>query len=117
MFSVLISGISGLYIAFFANEGIISKLGFISLSIVWLISTIWSYKAIKNRHIVLHKKLMVYSYATCFAAVTLRVWLPLLTIALGTFSKAYPIVAWLCWVPNVIVAYFINMNTSQIVKE
>lgn len=51
---------------------------------------------------------MIYSYAACFAAVTLRIWLPLLTAAfLGDFIKAYTIVAWLCWVPNIIVAYFI----------
>jgi len=39
-------------------------------------------------------------------AVTLRLWLPLLTIALGAFIPAYRIVAWLCWVPNMVFAYF-----------
>lgn len=51
---------------------------------------------------------MVYSFSATFAAVTLRFWLPLL---LGLFrldfSVAYPIVAWLCWVPNLLVARWI----------
>ncbi|GAB4428835.1 MAG: hypothetical protein OHK0039_47410 [Bacteroidia bacterium] len=44
------------------------------------------------------------SYAACFAAVTLRLWLPILTALLGDFLPAYRIVAWLCWVPNLLVA-------------
>jgi len=48
---------------------------------------------------------MIYSYAECFAAVTLRIWLPLLTLVLGEFLTAYRIVAWLCWVPNILFAY------------
>ena len=50
---------------------------------------------------------MIYSYAACFAAVTLRIWLPLLIVSLGDFITAYRIVAWLCWVPNLMVAYFL----------
>jgi hypothetical protein len=48
---------------------------------------------------------MIYSYAACFAAVTLRVWLPFLTLIFGEFVLAYKIVAWLCWVPNMIFAH------------
>lgn len=36
-----------------------------------------------------------------------RVWLPLLIMAFGDFIVAYSIVAWLCWVPNLLVANFI----------
>lgn len=50
---------------------------------------------------------MIYSYAACFAAVTLRVWLPLLMIVSGDYLVAYIIVSWLCWVPNMVVANLI----------
>jgi hypothetical protein len=51
---------------------------------------------------------MIYSYGACLAAVTLRFWLPLLTVGFQLdFSVAYPIVAWLSWVPNLIVARWI----------
>ena len=110
--SVLISGICGLYIAFFATGGMISILGFAGLGIIWLTSTILAYKAIKKGEIKSHEKFMIYSYAACFGAVTLRIWLPTLTIIMGGFVEAYRIVAWLAWVPNIIVAYFIIKKKS-----
>lgn len=110
--SVLISGICGLLIALYATGGIISKLGFFTLGIIWLSTTILSFKAIKNGHVELHEKFMIFSYAACFAAVTLRIWLPILTSVMGEFIGAYRIVAWLCWVPNIILAYFIVRKTK-----
>ena len=105
--SVLISGFSGLYIAYFATGGIISILGFASLGVIWLATTFLAYKAIKNGNVSVHQNLMIYSYAACFGAVTLRIWLPLLISLMDGFTDAYRIVAWLAWVPNIIVAYFI----------
>lgn len=115
--SVLISGICGLFIALYATGGIISILGFFSLGLIWLTTTISGFKAIKKGNIELHEKFMILSYAACFAAVTLRVWLPLLTIAMGEFNSAYRIVAWLCWVPNIIVAFLIIRNKRTQTKR
>jgi hypothetical protein len=51
---------------------------------------------------------MIRSYALTFAAVTLRIWLPFLIGILGlTFIEAYKIVAWLSWIPNILVAELI----------
>jgi len=111
--SVLISGICGLFIALNATGGIISILGFFTLGLTWLTTTILGFKAIKKGNIKSHEKFMIFSYAACFAAVTLRVWLPLLTIAIGEFNSAYRIVAWLCWVPNLIVAFLIVRNKRK----
>ena len=102
--SALISGLCGVYLGFFATGGIVSSLGFISLGIIWLFTTTRAYIAVKNKDLSLHQGMMIYSYAACFAAVTLRIWLPLLTIIFGEFLLAYKIVAWLCWVPNMIFA-------------
>ncbi len=112
--SVLISGISGLYIALFATGGIISKLGFFTLGIIWLSTTIIGFKAIKKGNIELHEKFMIFSYAACFAAVTLRIWLPILTSVMDEFISAYRIVAWLCWVPNIIIAYYLTKNKKPV---
>ncbi|MFD2101591.1 DUF2306 domain-containing protein [Flagellimonas iocasae] len=101
----LISGACGVYIAHYADGGLIPALGFICLGIVWIYTTIKAYLAIRKKDLSLHQGMMIYSYAACFAAVTLRIWLPLLTIALGEFLVAYKIVAWLCWVPNMIFAH------------
>lgn len=105
--SVLISGLCGLYIALYATGGIVSVLGFFSLALVWLSTTILAFNAIRKRKLLLHEKFMIFSYAACFAAVTLRIWLPLLTMATGEFDSAYRIVSWLCWVPNMAVAFLI----------
>lgn len=104
--SVLISGICAVGIGFFATGGWIPSLGFVLLGLVWLYTTMIAYSAIRKKDLSLHQGMMIYSYAACFAAVTLRIWLPLLQLAFGEFLIAYKIVAWLCWVPNLIFAHF-----------
>lgn len=106
--STLLSSTAGIGIGFYATGGIVSSFGFISLGLIWFITTIKAYLAVKNKKIQKHQKLMIYSYAACFAAVTLRIWLPLLIIFIGDFIPAYRIVAWLCWLPNLFVAYLLN---------
>lgn len=103
--SVIISGICGIYIGFYATGGWIASLGFIFLGIIWLFTTIMAYNAARKKDFSLHKGFMIYSYAACFAAVTLRIWLPLLNIVFDDFIVAYRTVAWLCWVPNMVFAY------------
>lgn len=103
----LISGISGLYIALYATGGYSTKIGFLGMAIFWFITTLFGFLAIKKGNIIKHQKLMIYSYSVCFSAVTLRIWLPILTATLGGFLPAYRIVAWLSWIPNIIIAYFI----------
>lgn len=106
--SVLISSICGFYIALFATGGIISMIGFISLDIIWLTMTVLGFLTIIKKDIESHKKLMIYSYSACFAAVTLRIWLPILEISIGNFIIAYRVVAWLSWVPNIMFAYYLT---------
>ena len=112
--SVLISGFCGLFISLNATGGIISVLGFFSLSIIWLSTTFLGFTAIKKGNLDLHEKYMIFSYAACFSAVTLRIWLPLLVVLVGDFNNAYKIVAWMCWVPNIIFAYFIIRKNRKI---
>lgn len=112
--SVLISGLCGLFIALYATGGIVSILGFFTLSLICLTTTILGFKSIKKKDINSHEKFMIFSYAACFAAVTLRIWLPLLTIAMDDFNSAYRIVAWFCWVPNIIVAFLIVRKKNNI---
>lgn len=114
VFSALISGLCGMYIAFYATGGIISMLGFGLLGIFWITTTYLAFEAIKNRDILRHEEMMIYSFAACFAAVTLRIWLPSLTYLFNDFFIAYRMVAWLCWVPNIIVAYLIINQRKSI---
>jgi len=114
-----VSGVAAVYISFFASTGWVAGLGFGSLGVIWLYFTLQAYRSVRQRNLRKHESQMVYSYSACFAAVTLRLWLPLL---LGVFhldfKVAYPIVAWLCWVPNLLVARWITsrMNLPKVIS-
>ena len=93
--------IAGLIIAPFAMGGSIAQTGFFVLGWVWLAVTGMGLRTLLRGQYQAHRQWMIRSYALTFAAVTLRIWLPLLQFALGLdFITAYMIVAWLCWVPN-----------------
>ena len=103
--SVWISGIPGFYIALHASGGLSPKLGFGVGAVIWLLITTFGYLTIKRGNVESHKKLMLYSYAGTFGAVTLRLWLPVLIFIFGEFVVAYQIVAWLSWLPNMLVVF------------
>lgn len=115
--SVLLSGFAGFYIAFYATGGWISSLGFMGLAAFWILSTVRCFTYIQKGNLVRHQQMATYSYALCFSAVTLRIWLPLLVILLKDFNQAYSIVAWLCWIPNLWVAYWINHLESPALSD
>jgi hypothetical protein len=98
----MISGSAGLYISFFATGGWIASWGFGALAVFWLITTSKAYLTIRNGEIDNHKMWMIRSYALTFAAVTLRIWLPLAQVLQFDFIEAYRVIAWLCWVPNIL---------------
>ncbi len=110
---VILSSLSGIHIGFYATGGYIASLGFICLGLIWFSTTFFAFQYARKGNYQIHKKLMIYSFSACFAAVTLRIWLPLLTLVFQDFFIAYKIVAWLCWTPNLIVAYLINKNKGS----
>ncbi|EAZ83196.1 membrane protein [Algoriphagus machipongonensis] len=114
--AVFFSGLAGVYVAIYTLGGIIASMGFALLGITWLITTLMGWKTAKAKDFVSHENWMIYSYAACFAAVTLRIYLPFLENIMGGFIPAYQIVAWLCWVPNMAVAFWLvrkNQPSSQ----
>ena len=107
LLAVIISGVPGFFIAFHATGGVSPKLGFSIGAVLWVLLAVLSYTAIRKGNVTAHRNFMIYNYAGTFGAVTLRLWLPLLILVYGEFKSAYQIVAWLSWLPNMIVAYFI----------
>jgi uncharacterized membrane protein len=101
--SVLIAGVSGLRLAIASQGGMIAHAGFAVLACAWLVTTTRGFLRIRAGDDIDHRAWMIRSYSLTFAAVMLRVYLPLaLTIGVP-FEIAYPAIAWLCWVPNIIV--------------
>ncbi len=103
----LLGAMGGTYIGFFSTGGLVPAAGFVSLGIIWFCSTLMGYLTIMDKKIAQHQRMMIYSYACCFAGVTLRTYQLFLIMYFGDFISAYKIVAWLCWVPNVVVASLI----------
>ena len=92
-------------LAGYADGGLAAKLGFFLLAVAWLVSGWQAYAAIRRGDVTTHQLWMTRNFALTFAAVTLRLYLGLMTGPLNLeFAEAYPVVAWLCWVPNLIIA-------------
>ena len=99
---VLAGGISGALLAPFASTGYIAGAGFFLLALAWLSSTIMAVFAARAGDIPKHKRWMIRSGALTFAAVTLRLYLPFAFIPGVSYDIAYPMIAWGCWVPNLL---------------
>lgn len=110
--AVLLSSLAGFYIAFYATGGLPAALGFMSLSAIWFYTTLMAYIRIRSGQVVQHRNMMIYSYACCFAAVTLRLWMPFLIAMTGHFETAYIVAAWWCWVPNLAIAYLLTRRSA-----
>jgi uncharacterized membrane protein len=105
LLGVLVGGLAGLYLAFLAYGGLPARVGFGMLAGLWLLTGWLAYARIRAKQIQRHRRWMIRNYSLTFAAVTLRLWLIGLQ-ALGGVPQleAYVTVAWLSWVPNLLVA-------------
>ncbi|MCR6523672.1 DUF2306 domain-containing protein [Lysinibacillus capsici] len=112
---ILIGGISGFYTALYSTGGIISHFGFGILAILWIYTGLMvTYFAIKGEKY-LHRAWAIRSYSLTFVAVTLRLWLGLFALIFGgeAYASYYVVISWLCWVPNLIIAWF---YTAPLIK-
>ena len=109
----MITAISGFFISFYATGGLIPALGFGSVALIAFFTTLKAYLDIRKGDVVSHKKMMMYSYACCFAAVTFRLWQTLLFLVLNDFEIIYPIAAWMGWAPNLLVTYWIIQKKER----
>lgn len=118
MIGILLGGVSGLYLSFYATGGLVGKSGFGLLSVFWLISAYQALNRVRNKKIQEHQNWMIRNYSLTFAAVTLRLWLPLFVLLFGLehFELSYAVISWLAWVPNLIIAEIVikqNINKRQ----
>lgn len=111
--AVLSSGSAGLVLATQTSAGSVAAAGFGSLAVLWLATTLQAYRAIRAREVARHRVWMMRSFALTLAAVTLRVYLPVSQLAGVSFTIAYPVIAWLCWVPNLALAELLSRRTAS----
>lgn len=107
-------GILGFYMSVYSLGGWITHLGFGTLAVLTTFTTAVAYLKIRQGEVNLHREWMIRSFSLIFAAVTLRLWLPLLVIAhKGAFLPAYLWVSWVCWVPNLVLVEFYIARSAQ----
>lgn len=102
---LLVTGPAGLLMSFYANGGLGSRIGFVMLSVLWILFTaIALYKAIKKDFIA-HRSFMIRSFALTLSAITLRIWKVLLAHYTDILPMdRYRLIAWLGWGLNFLVA-------------
>ncbi|WP_395790686.1 DUF2306 domain-containing protein [Aquimonas sp.] len=101
---VAIGGSGGLLLALTAQGGVPARLGFFCLASAWLLSGVIAFVRVRAGDFVDHRRWMLRNYALSLAAVSLRVWMALSGLLGVEFEQAYPVAAWLCWLPNLWVA-------------
>nr|WP_255807636.1 DUF2306 domain-containing protein [Cohnella mopanensis] len=114
-YCVLLGGVTGVYLAFYATGGWVSSVGFLLLALLWIYTLVRGIRAITvNKDRREHQRWMTRNYALTFAAVTLRLYLPISIAAFGieSFNDYYRVIAWLCWIPNLFFAQWL-LNRSN----
>jgi uncharacterized membrane protein YozB (DUF420 family) len=100
----LVGGAAGLILAFGSSAGPIASAGFGSLAVIWIAVTLLGWRAVLQRRFANHRRWMIRSWALTLAAVTLRLYLPLVTALDLPFLPWYRAISFLAWVPNLIAA-------------
>ena len=97
-------GASALVLAAGISSGVVAGAGFATLGVGWIFATAQGWRMARARQFSEHSRWMIRSFALTFSAVTLRAYM--LTVGMLGFDmrSAYPTIAWLCWVPNAILA-------------
>ena len=102
--SCLIGAIGGVWLATYSISGVWGQSGFGLLGIFWFSMTLRGYLSARDGDFEDHRRWMIRSYALTFAAVTLRLQLGIVGANGWDMSVLYPIIAWSCWLPNLIAA-------------
>lgn len=117
--SVFISALAAIYNAQYAFGGMPSRLGFSTLAVLWLATlgaSIWNIVVRKN--VAWHAFWMIINFSLTFAAVTLRLQIASFAYPPENFELAYPIIAWTCWIPNLIIGFLIaRREKAKIISE
>jgi uncharacterized membrane protein len=108
--SALICSLSGIYVGFYATGGFISAAGFITVACIYFYTTLQGFLSIKKGQIIQHQNFMTYSYAVCLSAVSLRLATPTAYLLGLDYTSSYQVIAWMAWIPNLMIAYWINKN-------
>lgn len=116
---IFITGPAGLLMGIYANGGLTSKVAFVTLAILWIVITVMAVKRAKEGDYDAHRDFMIRSFALTLSALTLRAWKWGINNSVDDLPPmdVYRVVAWLGWVPNLLVAEFIIWRYKYQAKQ
>jgi hypothetical protein len=115
------AGPTGLYLGFYSEAGYLASIGFIGMSLAWMIPTFMSVYTVSKGNVAGHYKWTIRSYAMTLAGVTLRIMTP---IGIHYFNWSYDftfiITAYIPWMFNLglaeIIIYTKQHKMPEIIK-
>jgi len=123
--SILVAAIAGAVLSPYSVADGVGFAGFGLLAVAWFTCALASYRTIRRGDVAAHRRWAIRTFALTYAAVTLRLWLGVMIgVQAGimgidgdlAFDRAYHIVPFLAWVPNLILAeVIIDRTTSRAV--
>jgi uncharacterized membrane protein len=110
-----IGALTGLVISTVGSVALLGFFGFGSLAVLWGWTGWKAYRSIRAGRVAEHQAWMIRCFALTYAAVTLRLWIGVLvavqlpfigpdTDPVAIFDTAYAPVAFLSWLPNIVIA-------------
>lgn len=111
--SVLLSAVAGFALALTATGGLVAKVGFATMAVISFYSATLAFTSIRAKQVEAHKRWMIRSYALTLSGVTLRVYLGLFFASGMSFSEFYPVLAWISWVPNLLIVEWFILQREQ----
>jgi hypothetical protein len=101
---VALGAVAALPLSINSFGGPVAGLGFAALALVWLGCTFAGVAAARTERRHAHREWMVRSGALTASAITLRLYLPLPELVGLDYEQGYRLIAWGCWLPNLVVA-------------
>lgn len=115
--AVGLSALGGLYLSPGSLASNSFGIAFIALALAWLYTGWHAYASIRRRDVQAHRRWMIRNFALTYAAVTLRIEMPILIVAGMDEILALNIVGWACWVPNLVaVEWWIRRRAKPMLK-
>ncbi|OGN41820.1 MAG: hypothetical protein A2623_05550 [Caulobacterales bacterium RIFCSPHIGHO2_01_FULL_70_19] len=100
----LIGAAAGFGLAVTTSAGPVASLGFGLLAVAWFGTTFLGWRRAVSGEFGQHRRWMIRSLSLTFAAVTLRLMLPMIPLTGLDYIEAYRLISFLCWIPNLLLA-------------
>ena len=111
----LVGALTALPLSFMALGGLGSQLGFLLMSLLWIITALKALQSARARLFREHRMWVIRSFSLAFGAVVLRFYLYCAEALGGEFYSIYPTSVWISWLPCLLAGeYAIQKNSPKV---